>query len=124
MNVIREDVFTFLQSNFRVELLNRFDGVILFNPLTRPQIEKIVRLKMKKLQKELTTREIKVNFSDDLIARLAQEGFDPALGARPLRRLIQDKIEAKLARKILTKEWDTGMTVNVGADFLDDNSSI
>lgn len=116
---IEKDMFSFLQSSFRVELLNRFDGIILFSPLTMPQVEKIVRLKLKKVAGQMVEKEITLSFSDALVKSLAREGFDPALGARPLRRLIQDKIEAPLAKKLLRREWSKGTVVELKADFLE-----
>ncbi len=116
---ISRDVFTFLQGSFRVELLNRFDGVIVFKPLTVEQISRIVRLKLKGVQRLIGERGITLQFREELVAGLARLGFDPALGARPLRRLIQDKIEAELARKVLLGELKKGDNAVLGPELLD-----
>ena len=100
----KKDLLKELEESFRIELLNRFDGVIIFKPLTIEHVEMIARLKLKKVAAEMAKSDIKLSFSEGLIKKISAEGFDPALGARPLRRIIQDKIESTLARKILKGE--------------------
>lgn len=115
---LNKDLFRFLQSNFRVELLNRFDGVIVFSPLTLPQVSQIVRLKLNKVVKLMAEKEIQVTYNDELVKALSRLGFDPALGARPLRRLLQDKIESFLAKKLLSREIRKGQTLSLGQEVL------
>lgn len=115
---LNKDLFGFLQSNFRVELLNRFDGVIVFSPLTLPQVSQIVRLKLNKVVKMMAEKEIRVTYDDELVKALSRLGFDPALGARPLRRLLQDKIESFLAKKLLAGEIRKGQTLSLGQEVL------
>ncbi len=100
----KKDLFKRLETNFRVEFLNRFDGIIVFKPLTGEQIEMITRLKLKKIAADMEKQGYKIGFSEGVIRKLAELGYDVALGARPLRRLIQDKVEASLAKKILAGE--------------------
>jgi ATP-dependent Clp protease ATP-binding subunit ClpA len=115
---LKSDLFAFLQKSFRVELLNRFDGVVVFSPLSREQIKKIVSIKLENLKKMMAEKEISVTFSETLVEQLAREGFDPALGARPLRRLIQDRLESALARQLLRGEIKKGQAVTYGTEIL------
>lgn len=119
MAAMRKGIIQELESVFRIEFLNRFDGTVIFRPLTPPQVEKIARLKLEAISRSMAEeKDIKLIFTEGLIKKVAQEGFDPALGARPLRRVIQDKLEAPLARKILMGEIKKGMKVEVGEDIL------
>lgn len=104
INDFKKDLLKELEESFRIELLNRFDGVIIFKPLTPEHVEMITRLKLNKVAAEMEKNDIKLSFSEGLVKKLSIDGFDPALGARPLRRLIQDKIESTLAKKILKGE--------------------
>lgn len=115
---IGKDIYTLLQGSFRVELLNRFDGIIVFGPLNLANVSRIVRLKLKAVARLLEDKEIKVVFSDALIESIAKMGFDPALGARPLRRIIQDKIESSLAKRLLKGDLHAGETLNLGPELL------
>lgn len=116
---MKQDIVHELESVFRIEFLNRFDGTIIFKPLTQPQIEKIARLKLNKITKTMAKdKNIHLKFTENLIKQIAIEGFDPALGARPLRRVIQDKLEAPLAKKILMGEIKEGEAVEIGEDIL------
>lgn len=98
---------------FKPELVNRFDDIVLFKPLSQEDLQKIVKLKLVSLQKQLKEQGYLVEFGDDVIAQLAQKGFDPVLGARPLRRLIQDTLEADLSRQILENKLIKGQVTTV-----------
>lgn len=111
MEKIRQIVSEFLKTVFRPEFLNRFDGIIVFKPLSPQEVEMIAQLMVKKLTDNLTQKGIKVEVKPGLLAKLAQMGYDPTLGARPLRRLIQDKVEAKIAKEILGGELRRGSTL-------------
>lgn len=100
------------------ELLNRFDSVVIFKPLNQKNLEKIVQIKLSQLQKMLKEQGYLVEFSQELISELAKKGFDPVLGARPLRRLIQDTLEAKLSRMILLNELKKGEVFKAGSELL------
>ncbi len=91
-----------LQKNFRPEFINRFDGVIVFKPLTEKEIREITMLMLIKVQQRLKEKGIDLRVSDQAIVELAEEGFDPIYGARPLRRLIQEKVDNALAEYLLT----------------------
>ncbi|MCL5004264.1 MAG: ATP-dependent Clp protease ATP-binding subunit [Patescibacteria group bacterium] len=93
-----------LESSFRIELLNRFDGIIVYKPLLPKHTEMIARLKLKKIAADLLKEGFVVSFSEELVKKLAADGYDVALGARPMRRLIQDKVESSIAKKILSGE--------------------
>lgn len=107
-----------LKKYFAPELLNRFDGIIVFKPLTSSDVKKIVSLKLKSLVKDLARKEIKVSFTDGFVGELAREGFSPQWGARPLVRLIQDKVEAKLARMILAGNLQANQEIILDESFL------
>ncbi|OGE71270.1 hypothetical protein A2617_01965 [Candidatus Daviesbacteria bacterium RIFOXYD1_FULL_41_10] len=103
---------------FKPELLNRFDSVILFKPLSPEDLQKIVRLKLADLQNKLKEQGFLVEFDDSLIVKLSSKGFDPVLGARPLRRLIQDTLEAKLSVMILQNKLPKGEKFYLTEDSL------
>ena len=88
----------------RPELINRFDGIIVFKPLTEENIFSIATLMLKKIKKSLTKKGIGLKADRDGVAILAKAGYDPKFGARPLRRLLQDKVENVIANKILAGE--------------------
>jgi len=91
-----------LRQYFRPEFLNRFDGVCVFKPLTITQIEEIARLMLNKVQQRLINKGIYLEVTDAAVSELARAGFDPTLGARPLRRVIQDRVDNALANYLLT----------------------
>ena len=97
-----------LRKTFRPEFLNRIDEVVIFQPLTREQITSIVDIVMKDIQKRLAERKITVELTGSAKEKLAKEGFDPAFGARPLRRTIQRLVESPLSTKILKGEFKDG----------------
>ena len=107
-----------LKQTFRPEFLNRLDEVVIFQALTEEQIKQIVDLMMKDIQKRLADREITVELTEDAKVQLAKEGFDPAFGARPLRRTLQRQVENPLSTKILQGEFKQGdrVLVDVGPD--------
>lgn len=91
-----------LQNYYRPEFLNRFDGIITFKPLSPDNILAITRLLLIKVQKRLQAKQITVDFSDEFIRELAVQGFDPLFGARPLKRVIQNKVDDSLANYLLS----------------------
>jgi ATP-dependent Clp protease ATP-binding subunit ClpC len=94
-----------LKPHFRPEFLNRFDGIVVYRPLTEPEIERIAGLMLAKIGKQLENkRGIILEAKDEAIKELAAIGFDPAFGARPLRRVIQEKVEDALTNMLLTKQ--------------------
>ncbi|MEZ6242445.1 MAG: AAA family ATPase [Phycisphaerales bacterium] len=101
------------QQFFRPELLNRIDEVVVYHQLTREALAPIVEIQTKHLKKRLAEREIGFEISDEAKAQLASEGYDPAYGARPLKRVIQQRIENPLASRILAGEFGPGDTIRV-----------
>ncbi|MBL7141762.1 AAA family ATPase [Patescibacteria group bacterium] len=91
-----------LRPYFRPEFLNRFDGVVVFKPLGREEIKKITKLLLKKLTEQLEEKGIVLKVTDEAITELAEAGFDPAFGARPLRRVLQNQVNDVLAKFLLT----------------------
>ncbi|MDD3925959.1 MAG: ATP-dependent chaperone ClpB [bacterium] len=109
----RRAVMDLLRQHFRPEFLNRVDEVIIFNPLGRPEIERIVDIQVAKLRQRLAEKGITLDLTDEAKARLAEEGFDPAYGARPLKRVIQRRLQDELAMKLLEGDISDGAAVRV-----------
>ncbi len=103
-----------LKQHFRPEFLNRVDDVIVFPPLTKPEITQIVDLMIAKLGDRMTEQGMQLQLTDEARDLLADRGFDPVLGARPLRRAIQRDIEDALSERILFGEIHSGQVVTVG----------
>jgi ATP-dependent Clp protease ATP-binding subunit ClpC len=106
---------TAMKQTFRPEFLNRLDEIVIFQELTEEQIKQIVDLMMKDVEKRLADRKITVELTEEAKAKLAKEGFDPAFGARPLRRTLQRQVENPLSTKILQGEFKEGDRVLVDA---------
>ncbi len=113
-----ERLLEFLQSNniFKPELLNRFDGVITFKPLTDKNVVQVVKLLLASLTKNMEEQDIKLVFDDAVIEKISKEGFDAEFGARPLKRYIQDNIEDMIAEKKLKNELKRGNTAKFAID--------
>lgn len=103
---------------FKPELINRFDDVVLFKPLSLEELKKIVELKLSKLKEQLKDKQYQVEFDPALIAELVKRSYDPVMGARPLRRLIQDTLEAKLSKMILENKLVKAQPYTLGLDIL------
>ncbi|OGZ65304.1 MAG: ATP-dependent chaperone ClpB [Candidatus Staskawiczbacteria bacterium RIFCSPHIGHO2_01_FULL_36_16] len=110
---MREKIFDSLKESFRPEFLNRIDEVVIFNYLKKAQIKNIVDLELAKVEKRLAAKEIKIQISERAKDLLVKEGFDPNLGARPLKRVIQRLILDPLSIKIVTNEVAEGSRVLV-----------
>jgi ATP-dependent Clp protease ATP-binding subunit ClpB len=105
-----------LRSTFRPEFLNRVDEIIVFRPLSREQIGQIVEIQLGRLRKLLADRKLSLELAPQAREQLAEEGYDPVYGARPLKRVIQQRLQNPLAFKILQGEFHEGDTVRVGVD--------
>jgi ATP-dependent Clp protease ATP-binding subunit ClpB len=99
---VREEVMGVVRSHFRPEFLNRVDEIILFHRLKRDQMGAIVDIQMKRLDALLADRKIILDLKDDARTWLAEKGYDPAYGARPLKRVIQKNVQDSLAELILS----------------------
>ena len=113
---VRESVMAELRQGFRPEFLNRIDDVILFKPLTLEEIAKIVDLLLAQLNRRLADRQIKIEFDDAASNWIAERGYDPIYGARPLKRFLQKQVETRLARGILSGVVADQSTVRFGLD--------
>jgi ATP-dependent Clp protease ATP-binding subunit ClpB len=113
--LLREKVWDILRGHFRPEFLNRVDEVIIFNPLGKEEIKRIVDIQLTGLKKRLAERNLSLELTDAARGVLAEEGFDPAFGARPLKRAIQRLIQDPLAKKVLSGEFKDGDTIEVDA---------
>ncbi len=98
------------QGLFKPELLNRFDGIILFHPLSRDELSKIAGLMLKKVAKRLEEKGIRLAFDQSVISYLVDSGMDPKFGARAMNRVIQEKVEQGIATKIIKGELASGST--------------
>lgn len=98
----KDDVFNILQKTIRPEFLNRIDEVIMFTPLSRDEIGDIVKMQFDLLQKQLQEQNINISASDEALEWLAQLGYDPIYGARPLKRVIQKRVLNELSKEILS----------------------
>jgi len=105
-----------LKGAFRPEFLNRIDETIVFHPLGKDQLARIVDVQLDHLRKRLAMRNIKLDITPDARKLLAEEGYDPQFGARPLKRVIQQRIENPLASKILVGEFGEGDTIKIEVD--------
>ncbi len=108
---IREE----LKNAFRPELLNRIDEIIVFHKLTKPELRQIVQLMTKDIKTRLAELNIELKFTSGVIDLIAEEGFDPEYGARPIRRAIQKKIEDPLSEALLSGEIRFGQKVTIGS---------
>ena len=115
VDVVREDVMGVVRASFRPEFLNRVDEIILFHRLRREDMGKIVRIQLKRLEKLLEDRKILLDLDEDALAWVAKQGYDPAYGARPLKRVIQKELQDPLAERILMGEVRDGSTVGITA---------
>ena len=108
---MRKKVLTEMERLFRPEFRNRLDGVVIFRSLSRAEITDIVDLLLKDVQKRLLEQNLVLEVSDDVKKLIAEEGYDPDFGARPLRRVIQGRIEDALSEGILAGDFNLGDTV-------------
>ncbi|WP_018290543.1 ATP-dependent chaperone ClpB [Verrucomicrobium sp. 3C] len=114
---VRGRVMEELRAHFRPEFLNRLDEIVLFKPLQLPQLQKIVDLQLAELRKRLAERSITLELTDAAKQHLAQVGYSPTYGARPLKRVIQKELETPLSRKIVAGEIADNTALSV--DFSD-----
>lgn len=113
MGELREQLYELLRRTIRPEFLNRIDEIVLFKPLTKKEIRKIVDIQLGKVQKQLSEREITLAVSEEAKDWLAQTGYDVTFGARPLKRVIQKYLVNPLAQELLAGNFSNGDTVKV-----------
>jgi len=112
---MKDKVMEELKRSFRPEFLNRIDEVIVFHSLSQQDVKSIVDLMMKRVREQLAAKDLEITLTDAAKSLLAEKGYDPALGARPLRRTIQRMVEDPLSEKLLYKDFRAGQTVIVDA---------
>jgi len=105
-----------LRNTLRPEFLNRIDEIVIFNPLHREEIAKIVEIQVNHLRRRLADKRITLDLTPKAKALLAREGYDPTFGARPLKRAIQRLVQDPLALRLLEGEFVEGDTVVVDAE--------
>ena len=111
---MRARVTKAMKDQFRPEFLNRIDEQVIFNSLNKENLRSIVQLEAKELEKRLGEKQIRLSLSDEALDYLADIGFDPVYGARPIKRTIQRELETVIARGILSGSLTNGDTVEVG----------
>jgi ATP-dependent Clp protease ATP-binding subunit ClpB len=117
-DAVRDQVMAVVRASFRPEFLNRVDEIILFHRLRRDEMSKIVDIQMARLARRLADRKITIAVEDSARKWLAEKGWDPAYGARPLKRVIQKSVQDPLAEMILAGKIKDGEKVNISGDKL------
>jgi ATP-dependent Clp protease ATP-binding subunit ClpB len=112
---MKASVMEIVAQHFRPEFLNRIDDVVVFHPLAAEHIRRIVDIQLGFLRKRLADRDMGLVLEDRALDRLAEAGFDPVYGARPLKRAIQQELENPLAQRILAGDFGPGDTIEVKA---------
>ncbi|MEQ1713116.1 MAG: AAA family ATPase, partial [Hyphomicrobium sp.] len=112
-DAVRDEVMGEVKSRFRPEFLNRLDEIILFHRLQRSEMGEIVDIQMQRLKKLLVDRKIEIELDDAARSWIANRGYDPAYGARPLKRVIQKHVQDPLAEQILAGGVKDGQTVRI-----------
>jgi ATP-dependent Clp protease ATP-binding subunit ClpC len=113
---LKDDMMKILKNTLRPEFVNRIDEVIVFRSLDKQQIADIARLLLDRTTRRLKAQDIDVEFTEGAVELIAEEGFDPEFGARPLRRTIQRRVDNELASMVLSGSLTPGERVVVGAD--------
>ena len=111
----RDRVMAALRGHFRPEFLNRLDEIVLFKPLTQAEIERIVQLMFSDLRQRLADRSITLELTEEARRLIADQGFDPVYGARPLRRFIARDVETRIGRALLAGDVGDGAVIVVDA---------
>ena len=109
----RDRVMAELRGHFRPEFLNRVDDIVLFTPLSMPQLERIVELQLAELRDRLVERQIELDITPEARRLIAEHGYDPVYGARPLRRYIAHEVETKIGRALLRGDIAGGGKIRV-----------
>ena len=121
----KKEVLDLLKASVRPEFLNRIDEIVLFEPLSMKNIRKIVDIQFKGIQKMLMEQGVTLDSTDEALTKLGEDGFDPAFGARPLKRVLQRKILNELSKGILSgqvaKDSVIMMELNSDGDLIFEN---
>ena len=114
---LKEDMLQIIRHNLRPEFINRIDEIIVFRALTKEQIAQIAGLLLDRTARRLRAQDIELEFTEEAIELIAEEGFDPEYGARPLRRTIERRVDNELSRMVLSGALEPGDKVRVEADL-------
>lgn len=109
----KDNIDKLLKANFRPEFLNRLDEIVIYKPLKKEEISKIVDLMLKNLEKRMEDKFLHLNITDKAKEFIIDNGYDPIFGARPLKRFIQSKVETLIAKSILSNNFESGTTLTV-----------
>ncbi len=118
----RELVMAELRARFRPEFLNRIDDTVLFKPLTLPEIEQVVSLMFNDIRARLADRQMALDVSEPALRFIAEQGFDPVYGARPLRRFIAREVETRIGRALIAGDVRDGAAIHV--DLVGDHLTV
>ncbi|MFO0211481.1 MAG: ATP-dependent chaperone ClpB, partial [Pseudanabaena sp.] len=110
---MRARVMESMQASFRPEFLNRIDEIVIFHALRREQLRRIVKLQVQRLEKRLADRRMTLKLAEAALDFIAEVGYDPVYGARPLKRIIQRQLETQIAKGILRGDFSDGDTIFV-----------
>jgi ATP-dependent Clp protease ATP-binding subunit ClpB len=113
---LRKDLFALLRKSLRPEFLNRVDEIVVFRPLNLKQIKEIVKIQLNNVRKTLENNNLKLEVSESAIDWLAEHGYDPQSGARPVKRLIQKEIINELSKEIISGKILKETTVKIDVD--------
>ena len=113
---LREDLMGRLREHFKPEFLNRVDGILVFHSLQKEQIIRILDIQLKDLARRLAEQKVTLKVTDQARARLAEEGYDPEFGARPLKREIVNRLETPISRMLIAGEVHEDTVLTVDAD--------
>jgi ATP-dependent Clp protease ATP-binding subunit ClpA len=108
------------QGQFRAELINRFDEIVLFRPLTKEELAQVASLMLTSVNKTLSSQNISVKLTDAALAKVVEAGYDPEFGARPMRRALQKMVEDAVAKKVLGGEAKAGSEITLDVADLSD----
>jgi ATP-dependent Clp protease ATP-binding subunit ClpB len=115
-DAMKAAVMEVVGTHFRPEFINRVDDVVVFHPLSREHIRLIVDIQLGYLHQRLADRDMRIHVSEAALDKLADAGFDPVYGARPLKRAIQQQVENPLAQEILQGKFKPGDVIEVGVE--------
>jgi ATP-dependent Clp protease ATP-binding subunit ClpC len=113
---LKEDMLQVVRHHLRPEFVNRIDETIVFRALSKEQIVEIARLLLERTTRRLRAQNIEVEFTEEAVELIAEEGFEPEFGARPLRRTIQRRVDNELANMVLSGSLEPGDRVIVGGE--------
>jgi ATP-dependent Clp protease ATP-binding subunit ClpC len=120
---MRKKLMEALKRTFKPEFINRLDGVIVFRSLSKEDIRKIVQLELNKVNQRLEENAIHLRATDAALEYLSEQGYNPEMGARPLRRVIQQKIEDRLSDSLLAKEFDEGQNILIDVETTEEDGA-